>query len=173
MTTPEHLAMAAAIPLTQLTPRLFVGSCRALDDGGSLLVQVGVTAIVSIAPKLSEETKASVRSNGFTEVHFIERSHREFDSHPESAEELIRMVHSLMDARGRSHVVFVHCRSGIHRSIAVVVGYLMVAERTSWRRAFSFVKLLRPCASNYYRQHATRAAKNMLSQQEPPVVLTD
>ena len=147
----------ASVPITQVLPRLFLGSVHALDDGCAVPRMLGVTCVVSLAPRLSDANKAVVMAAGFKHVHFVEVSHDGFE---DVAEQLLRLLANLVDDPDNSTLV--HCRSGMHRSVALVTGYLMLSHRSGWRQSFGFVKRLRPCADPTYRK-AIKAAVSSIA----------
>ena len=130
---------------------LFLGSVAGLNDPEFLRRELGVTAVVSIAPQLTPEFKAKLANVGFPQgVHYEDggSSHRSFRTDPAICGRLVALVVNLVSSGA---VVFLHCRSGMHRSVAVATGYLMVRELAPWDRAFQFVRCARPCASDRYR----------------------
>ena len=136
--------------MPQVTPRLYVGGIHALDDGLGLIHAMRITTIMSIAPRLTAEFKASVAAAVEDSATFHELNHKTFGSGPEVLAERIETLRQHMADPGKT--VLVHCRSGQHRSVAVVVGYLMISQWADWDAAFTFVRRLRPCADDEYKE---------------------
>ena len=58
----------------------------------------------------------------------------------------VRALHKLLAPEQGNHTVYVHCRSGIGRSVSLVVAYLMFSERLSYWQALDEVQYWRPLA---------------------------
>ena len=61
----------------------------------------------------------------------------------------------------RGHNVFVHCMAGQHRSVAVVVAYLMYSQGMSYERAFACIKKRRSAASKKFLGAMKRYEKGL------------
>ena len=79
-------------------------------------------------------------------------SHKKFTNNfNEIVGDALKEIHRLIHQE--KVTVFVHCRSGKHRSVAVVTGYIMMThDGMSWDEAFAYVKKQRKCAHEFYRQ---------------------
>lgn len=142
-----------------ILPHMYVGSVRALDVNCAALHELGVRNVVSVAPLLSHEDYAALQALCPTSTHgsallLMTTSHGEFD-----------MRFDRMYGNFETHVshaveagqtVFVHCRAGRHRSIALVVAYMMLTFQMTWPSAFAYVKRRRGCASEHYRTTVER-----------------
>ncbi|KAL6760105.1 protein-tyrosine phosphatase-like protein, partial [Haematococcus lacustris] len=132
-----------------IAPRLYVGSVHALDNDAIELHRRNIKCVISIAPTLTEKAQRRL-SQHFDLVHYG-LSHEVFGRNTHATlRDATRRIRQAIHEKGVA--VFVHCRSGMHRSIAVIVAYMMQEHaHMSWSEAFAYVSTRRTCAHAKYK----------------------
>lgn len=124
------------VPLTysQITPQIYVGSQHGLL-GKLRLRLAGINATVN----LREEYDYEDRRLAFDTYFYIPVT----DETPVTIEQLHKGIVFIDDQITQGKKVYVHCASGVGRSVMLVVAYFMQQGMT-YDDAFAKVKLVRP-----------------------------
>jgi len=132
---------AKCLPMSEILPHVFLGSWRDMHDPELLKAQ-RVTHILNVAREVDPQAHEE-RLSQFVTLHIpLVDEHREnIDRHIDTACAFIEQARA---AEGR---VLVHCRRGISRSPAIVVGYLMKHAGFRYESALDFTKTRRACVS--------------------------
>jgi protein-tyrosine phosphatase len=139
--------------LSQVLPRLFVGSCPASrEDINHLKADYGVTAILSFQTDHDLDycdldwNRLETRCRELAiEVRRIPV--RDFDGE-DLRRKLSRCVHALDELLGSGHTVYVHCNVGAGRSPTVVIAYLHWKRAWGLDEAIEHVTRRRSCSPN-------------------------
>ncbi|XP_066542226.1 dual specificity protein phosphatase 19 isoform X2 [Hoplias malabaricus] len=140
-----------------IRPYLLLGSQDAAHDFGTLR-KYRITHVLNVAYGVE---------NAFTDLliyktlSILDQPDTDIISH------LLDCSQFIDQAKAEKGAVLVHCNSGVSRSVAIVIGYLMSREGLSFDDAFSLVKSKRPTScpnpgfleqlKNYKPQSSTHA----------------
>lgn len=150
---------AACEEMSDILDCLSLGSWRDAVDGEKLKAR-GVTHVLNVAKEVPPQCEREAMESGdfcHKTIPLMDCHSQNIDVHFEDAFTFIQ------GARNQHGKVLVHCRRGISRSAAIVVGYLMSRESYSYEKALEFVKLKRPCVS------LNLAFREVLSEYNPVV----
>ncbi len=134
------------VPLrySQITPQIYVGSQHGML-GKLRLRWAGVTASVNLREEFDDADKSLL----FEDYLYIPVP----DETPVSLEQLkkgIGFIQQVIDSEGK---VYVHCASGVGRSVMLVIAYLIHTGMT-FDEAFAAVKATRPFIYLFPSQHS-------------------
>ena len=132
---------AHTMPMSEILPHVMLGSWRDLDDPESLKHQ-NVTHVLNVAREVDPTAHANAL-DPFSVMHIplVDEHRQNMDQFIDAACDFIEQARA---AQGR---VLVHCRRGISRSPAIVVGYLMKHLGLRYDAALDFTKERRKCVS--------------------------
>lgn len=134
---------AACEQMSDVMGCIALGSWR---DASNILMlkERGVTHVLNVAREVPPPSERIAMESG----DFNHKTIPLQDCHAEDIgiyfEEAFNFIEEARQANGK---VLVHCRRGISRSPAIVVGYLMRHERHTYESALAFVKERRGCVS--------------------------
>jgi atypical dual specificity phosphatase len=137
--------------LSQVLPRLFVGSCPTTsDDIDHLKVENGVTAILNLQTDHDfdycdldwSQIEAHCRELGI-EVRRVPV--RDFDG-LDLRKKLPQCVQALHELLGSGHIVYTHCNAGMGRSPSVAIAYLVQKQGWNLDDAIEHVTSSRSCS---------------------------
>jgi protein-tyrosine phosphatase len=134
---------ALCMEMSEILDCLSLGSWRDALDGDKLKA-LGITHVLNVAKEVPPPSeRAAMESGDFCHktIPLMDCHSQNIDVHFEDAFAFIQA------AREQNGKVLVHCRRGISRSAAIVVGYLMCHESYGYNEAVDFVKEKRPCIS--------------------------
>ncbi|KPI86676.1 Dual specificity phosphatase-like protein [Leptomonas seymouri] len=135
---------AQCFPLSEITPLLCVGTWKDAANP-KLLRHLGITYVLNVARELDPAAEANVIARN---KNIIYESIPMSDCHSQDVGAHLRQAFEFIErARAAKSRVLVHCRRGISRSPAIVVGYLMASEHRSYEEALRFVTERRSCVS--------------------------
>jgi protein-tyrosine phosphatase len=131
---------ATCQPMSQIKPHLYVGSWRDLEINH--LQNAGITHVLNVAREVDPAAHEKHLA-GFQVLHIpLADEHREnIIDHIENACSFIEK------AKVQHGKCLVHCRRGISRSPAIVVGYLMRQCGYEYDEAVAYVQSKRECVS--------------------------
>lgn len=136
----QPVCAARCEPMSRIHDHLYIGSWRDLEDPAALRA-AGITHVLNVAKEVDPAHHAGVE--GFCCLHIpLVDEHRENIVH--HVEAACQFIEGAKAEKGR---VLVHCRRGISRSPAIVVGYLMRQDGFEFDAAVDFVKARRLCTS--------------------------
>jgi protein-tyrosine phosphatase len=131
-------------PLSEITPLLCVGTWKDAANL-TLLRQLGIKYVLNVARELDPAAEANAIAHNKDIVY---ESIPMSDCHSQDVGEHLRQAFEFIErARAAKSRVLVHCRRGISRSPAIVVGYLMASEHRTYEEALKFVTERRSCVS--------------------------
>lgn len=135
------VSAARCEPMSRIDDYLFLGSWRDVEDPAELRDH-GITHILNVAKEVDPTLNATAL-DAFKSFHIplVDDQHENILDHMEAACNFIE------EARTSGGRCLVHCRRGISRSPAIVVGYLMRHEEQQYDAAVDFVKDRRKCIS--------------------------
>jgi protein-tyrosine phosphatase len=140
---PHEYGMSAARcePMSRIEDHLYIGSWRDVEEVEALR-SAGITHILNVAKEVDPTINAASLEQ-FKSLHIpLVDEHREnILNHMESA---CTFIEAARECGGKC---LVHCRRGISRSPAIVVGYLMRHEKLPYEQAVDYVKERRLCVS--------------------------
>lgn len=151
---PQSRGAAHCDAMTQVLEHLYLGSWRDSADE-KLMDAHGITHVLDCAKEnearptcggSSEECETSVAfpRQPSTRMNRIMKRIELIDAHSQDIEchlqEACEFIEEALHAQGK---VLVHCRRGLSRSPAMVIGYLMRKERLSYEDAHALVKAKR------------------------------
>lgn len=135
---------AQCYPLSEITPLLCVGTWKDAANP-ALLRRLGIKYVLNVARELDPATEANAIARN---KDLIYESIPMSDCHSQDVSEHLRQAFEFIErARAANSRVLVHCRRGISRSPAIVVGYLMASEHRTYEEALKFVTQRRRCVS--------------------------
>jgi protein-tyrosine phosphatase len=136
----EPVCAARCEPMSRIYDHLYLGSWRDIDEV-ECLRGAGITHVLNVAKEVDPTHHEGLE--GFTAMHIpLVDDHRE--NIVEHLEAACAFIESAKTEGGR---VLVHCRRGISRSPAIVVGYLMRQDGFEFDAAVEYVKARRLCTS--------------------------
>lgn len=152
------ISAARCEPMSLIVDHLYIGSWRDMEEPAQLRGS-GITHILNVAKEV-DPAHHEDRLEGFKVLHIpLVDEHREnILPYMESACAFIA------DARTTHGKCLVHCRRGISRSPAIVVGYLMREHGHDFDSALQYVKERRTCVS------LNIAFREFLSEYETPTM---
>lgn len=125
-----------------------------------MLTRRGITHVLNVAREVPPPTELALMQSG----DFVHKSIPLQDCHSENIAQHFEEAFSFIEeARKRQGKVLVHCRRGISRSPAIVVGYLMRHEGMAYENALELVKQCRSCVS------LNLAFRELLADYTPPL----
>jgi protein-tyrosine phosphatase len=139
--------------LSQVLPRLFVGSCPThTDDIDHLKTDYGITAILNLQTDHDfdyydlnwDRIEAHCQESGL-EVRRIPV--RDFDG-VDLKKSLPQCVKTLDDLLAAGHTVYTHCNIGMGRSPSVAIAYLVWRQGWNLDDAIEHVTRYRSCSPN-------------------------
>lgn len=134
--TPMLVHSVLSCPAVQILPYLWLGAVSHCKDP-ALLKDLGITHVLNLAKECGD---AKPPSN----VHYMfvplnDSMHQDIRMF---LDELFAYIDEARNApNGR---ILVHCRGGISRSVAVVLGYLMRSYAYTMEKAYAFVRAKKP-----------------------------
>jgi atypical dual specificity phosphatase len=139
--------------LSQILPRLFVGSCPTrTDDIDHLKADYGITAILNL--QTGHDFDYYDLDWGRIEAHCqklgIEVRRipvRDFEG-LDLKQKLSQCVRALDELLGGGHMVYTHCNIGMGRSPSVAIGYLVWSQGWNLEDAIEHVTRCRSCSPN-------------------------
>jgi protein-tyrosine phosphatase len=134
---------AACEEMSDILGCLSLGSWRDAADPEKLKAR-GITHVLNVAKEVPPSSEREAMESGdfcHKTIPLVDCHSQNIDEHFEDAFTFIQ------DARAQNGKVLVHCRRGISRSAAIVVGYLMSHENYTYEEALDFVKEKRSCVS--------------------------
>lgn len=135
---------AQCYPLSEITPLLCVGTWKDAANP-ALLRRLGIRYVLNVARELDPAAEANVIAHN---KDLIYESIPMSDCHSQDVGAHLHQAFAFIEkARAAGERVLVHCRRGISRSPAIVVGYLMASEHRSYEDALRFVTARRGCVS--------------------------
>ncbi|KPA80771.1 dual specificity phosphatase-like protein [Leptomonas pyrrhocoris] len=135
---------AQCFPLSEITPLLWVGTWKDAANP-ALLRRLGIKYVLNVARELDPAAEANVIARNKDIVY---ESIPMSDCHSQDVAAHLRQAFQFIErARAAKSRVLVHCRRGISRSPAIVVGYLMASEHRSYEEALQLVTERRSCVS--------------------------
>lgn len=135
---------AQCFPLSEITPLLCVGTWKDAANP-ALLRRLGIKYVLNVARELDPAAEANVIAHN---KDLIYESIPMSDCHSQDVAAHLRQAFLFIEkARAAKARVLVHCRRGISRSPAIVVGYLMASEHRTYEDALRFVTEHRACVS--------------------------
>lgn len=140
----DQLVSAAAVEkMSEIYDFLVLGSWKDASNV-ELLRSQHVTHVLNVAKEVpTAEDHLNINSAGF--IHCLIPM---LDSHGEDiTQHFDKAFDFIEEARRANGKVLVHCRRGISRSPAVVVGYVMRYHHQQYNEAVEFVKSRRKCVS--------------------------
>lgn len=130
--------------ISDILPHLCLGSWRDAENLATIRAK-GITHILNVAKELppASEIAAMDAVSGVVKKHIplVDAHSQDILSHFEAA---FDFIDSAKASGGR---VLVHCRRGISRSPAIIVGYLMTHYKHSFESALAFLKERRSSVS--------------------------
>lgn len=146
--TMYHKVIAAYTPLHHVDAHLFLGGVAVyMGHNANVLKDLHIKHIISFV-HLKKEVVGSLEVRGI-HYHEFARSHKEFaDDAPQLIPKVVQLIRNLID---QGENVLVHCRSGMNRSAAAVLAYLMDRYAVGYDKAYIMLKKRRPCIRNTYR----------------------
>uniref|UniRef100_A0A7S1LEL6 protein-tyrosine-phosphatase n=1 Tax=Neobodo designis TaxID=312471 RepID=A0A7S1LEL6_NEODS len=136
----EPVCAARCEPMSCIREHLFIGSWRDIEEPETLRA-AGITHVLNVAKEVDPAHHDGLE--GFCSMHIPL-----VDEHRENIVQHLECACTFIEAaRNEGGRVLVHCRRGISRSPAIVVGYLMRQDGLEFDEAVSFVKQRRLCTS--------------------------
>jgi protein-tyrosine phosphatase len=123
----HSLAVQRLDPSIYIGRRLAAGECRCLN-------QIGVTAILDLAPELSDKTNTDVYH--YKNLPLLESANP-------SVAYLIQAVDFISEQVAQNRKIFIHCSSGYHRS-ALVIAAFYISKGKSVDAAIAAISKQRP-----------------------------
>ena len=126
-------------PMTKIKDNLFFGSMLAFDYI-DLFSHIKIKHIISLR-------KINVDPWGI-QLHSYYTSHKDFcNKFPKMIQEIFTLYKLAKESNDN---IFIHCKSGQHRSATIVIAILMKFYDMDYNTAFDFTKGLRPCVEDVY-----------------------
>lgn len=137
-----HVDAARCPPMDNIMDFVFIGSWRDLEMPDKLQ-SAGITHVLSVAKECSVPGFSEAKLDGFAtkKIPLDDNQHENLQHYIDDACEFIER------ARNCGGKCLVHCRRGISRSPAIVVGYLMRHHGHRYDSAVKFVEQRRTCIS--------------------------
>ncbi len=139
--------------LSQVLPRLFVGSCPTnADDINHLKVDYGITAVLNLQTDNDFDycdldwNRIEARCHEL-QVEVQRIPVRDFDAE-DLRKKLPRCVQALDALLRAGHVVYIHCNAGAGRSPSVAIAYLRWRQGWNLDEAIEHVAKCRSCSPN-------------------------
>ena len=129
-------------PADKIIKNLYLGGMRIYEN--NFLEKNKITHIVCVKSPEKSVVK-TLKNQGVKFYNFI-TSHDEFHLNFEKKFEAIYV--KILSAMSKGENVVIHCRSGKHRSVAILVAFLMKYYGHDWDEVFQFVKQKRPCVDD-------------------------
>ena len=136
----QPVCAARCEPMSGIRDHLFIGSWRDIEEPETLRA-AGITHVLNVAKEVDPTHHDGLE--GFCAMHIPL-----VDEHRENIVEHLECACNFIDAAKRDGGrVLVHCRRGISRSPAIVVGYLLRQDGFEFDDAVAYVKERRKCTS--------------------------
>jgi hypothetical protein len=140
----EHI-ISCFTPVNKVCENLYIGS-QLVYKFSELLYHLRIRHIIAIRITNLEEAVQVCEENAII-LHNLNTRHSQFKK---EFPILMNQVETIIDKIPKDERILICCRSGQHRSVAVVCGLLMKKYNVNYKNAFEFVKDIRKCADDEY-----------------------
>lgn len=132
-------------PVNKVCENLYIGS-QMVYKFSDLLYHLRIRHILAIRITNVEEAVQVCEENAIV-LHNLNTRHSQFKK---EFPILMNQVETIIDKIPKDERILVCCRSGQHRSVAVICGLLMKKYNVNYSNAFDYVKSIRSCAESEY-----------------------
>ncbi|KAI9278236.1 protein-tyrosine phosphatase-like protein, partial [Phascolomyces articulosus] len=112
----------------QILPNLFLGACHTAEDK-EILERHGISCIVNVA----HEIHSDIAPHYVSSYHHLKWTHTQNNL---ARREFQRAIRYIETAHRANMNVLVHCQSGVERSAALMIAYILYLSRHSKQQAF-------------------------------------
>ena len=171
--TIDHFVLSYYTPINKIENNIYVGSVHAFYYP-SIFLDLDIQVIISLTnPSINiknetmNDTLNRIINKDTIEWKKYYLSHSIFeDSDRNTSEEFILTIFTILKiihkADYNNKKVFIHCKSGMHRSIAICCCYLILKYNSDWSTVFNKIKNIRQCSDPKYKDLIIKIIKTIL-----------
>ncbi len=141
----DNHIISAFTPVNKVCENLYIGS-QLVYKFSDLLYHLRIRHIIAIRITNLDEAVQVCEENSIT-LHNLNTRHSQFKK---EFPILMNQVETIMQNIPKDERVLICCRSGQHRSVAIVCGLLMKKYNLKYKNAFEYVKDIRKCSEAEY-----------------------
>lgn len=123
---------------SMILPNLYISDMHHAQNA-QLLQSLGITGIINIAPKLTENKFEQKPEFAYLTIY-------EDDSPKVNLKSYFTLTNKFIDKYRKERGVLVHCAAGISRSSSIILAYVMYKLNLGFQEAYSFVQERHPIA---------------------------
>ena len=142
----EKEILAYYTPATKIIDYLYLGGMGIYQK--EFLERMNIKHIVCIKSP-SKKIVESCKEQNIKFYNFV-TSHEDFKKNFEAKFEALYL--KITQAINKGEKIVIHCRSGKHRSVALLIAILMKLYGLDWNEAFKFVKDKRACVNDINKE---------------------
>ena len=146
----EEKIISTFCPINKIIDHLFLGNVIAFNTP-DLFYFLKIKHVISLRAVDDHLLKLVLEENPNISHHKFYFSHQEFVNNEEKFCQIFEKIWTIINnALLRKENVFIHCRSGQHRSVTMLAGVLMKMFNYDWKTAFEIIKNKRMCVEEKF-----------------------
>ncbi len=154
ITIPNHYSedriINAYTPINKIDNNIYLGSILAFNTP-SIFKHLNIKHIICLRYVDSYLINNVLKEDNNINIHKFYMSHDQFLYMKNKFDYIFNQVTNILNkAIENNENVFIHCRSGQHRSVTILTGYLMKKYSIGWNNAFNIIQKQRLCADDMY-----------------------